>query len=335
MGRVLEEGTPHNTKRTRSAATRAFERFLNETAFGTRGGGLSDEELALFIVWCYQREGVRSANTIESYIFSGARNWHVNNSRPWVPLGQRPLAERVWRAVQRVLAPTTGKRQARPMTVDILRKMAAVARRDAAAEAVHAAQTVAFWCMFRIANITADGPEEPDIEKRGKSYVFTFADVREDGGGRLSLHVRGSKTRTVGAGNRAYFQPLPIIPGKAECPTAALRVHLARAGEERQPTDQLFGWQTPGGAWAPLQHKTFERRLRATLKAAGVETAGYSGHSFRRGGATFAFSHAKLDKLHIQLVGDWASDAVIGYCEADEAARRKAVDEMAAAAAGT
>ena len=45
---------------------------------------------------------------------------------------------------------------------------------------------------------------------------------------------------------------------------------------------------------------------------AGFDAASFSGHSFRRGGASFAVQDGVLGEL-IKVVGDWTSDAYYKY----------------------
>ena len=44
----------------------------------------------------------------------------------------------------------------------------------------------------------------------------------------------------------------------------------------------------------------------------GLDPTSYAGHSFRRGGASFAFQSGILVGM-IKLLGDWKSDAVLLY----------------------
>ena len=71
--------------------------------------------------------------------------------------------------------------------------------------------------------------------------------------------------------------------------------------------------------------------IKALVRAVGLDPARYSGHSLRRGGATFAFSRAHLDPLLIKALGDWLSNAFMRYCEAQEGMRLAGADAMAAA----
>eukprot|EP00854_Cymbomonas_tetramitiformis_P002853 gene2853-biopygen2795 len=74
---------------------------------------------------------------------------------------------------------------------------------------------------------------------------------------------------------------------------------------------------------------TTERRL---AQRAGLHPEAYSGHSFRRGGATTAFRLQVQDSL-IQAHGDWASECYKLYCDLNESQRLILPSAMAAGAA--
>jgi hypothetical protein len=59
---------------------------------------------------------------------------------------------------------------------------------------------------------------------------------------------------------------------------------------------------------APLTHRLFVNTLRYCLNKIGVDPSKFSGHSFQRGGATFA-RRIGVPPLLIELMGNWSSDA--------------------------
>ena len=58
----------------------------------------------------------------------------------------------------------------------------------------------------------------------------------------------------------------------------------------------------------------FIRTFRAVISRAGYDPADFTGHSFRRGGATWAFQSGMPGEL-IQICGDWVSDSYRRYLE--------------------
>ena len=63
-----------------------------------------------------------------------------------------------------------------------------------------------------------------------------------------------------------------------------------------------------------LTYSVFLARLRGCLGQLGVDVTSYSGHSFRRGGASFALECGVPSEL-IQAQGDWRSDVYLSYLD--------------------
>ncbi|KXJ15157.1 hypothetical protein AC249_AIPGENE11288 [Exaiptasia diaphana] len=82
-----------------------------------------------------------------------------------------------------------------------------------------------------------------------------------------------------------------------------------------QPDSPAFVVPSPSGTLRPVTKNEFVRTFRQRLSSAGVSAADtYRGHSFRRGGANWAFSSGLPGEL-IQIFGDWSSDAYKCYLE--------------------
>ena len=69
-----------------------------------------------------------------------------------------------------------------------------------------------------------------------------------------------------------------------------------------------------------VTYNTFTTRLKSLLKKAGYDPALFSGHSFRRGGATFLHQCGGT-ALMIQASGDWSSQCFTRYLYMSEAER--------------
>ena len=72
----------------------------------------------------------------------------------------------------------------------------------------------------------------------------------------------------------------------------------------------------------------FLKKLSAILSAIGFLAKGHACHSFRRGGASFAFCSGVSVKL-IKMLGDWHSDAVLLYLTVPLAIRLQSVNTIA------
>ena len=123
---------------------------------------------------------------------------------------------------------------------------------------------------------------------------------------------------------------MAAVPGSPLCPVAALRRVLAGPG--LGPEGPLFCTQDAKGKLKPLTHSVFVSTFRRLAQRAGLHPEAYSGHSFRRGGATTAFRLQVRDSL-IQAHGDWASECYKLYCDLNESQRLILPSDMAAGAA--
>eukprot|EP00854_Cymbomonas_tetramitiformis_P000285 gene285-biopygen197 len=72
-----------------------------------------------------------------------------------------------------------------------------------------------------------------------------------------------------------------------------------------------FMWKSRG-KFVPMTHGVFVAEVKKLIRRIGLDPSKYSGHSFRRGGATVAFNLG-VDHLLIKLQGDWVSNAYQRY----------------------
>ena len=116
-------------------------------------------------------------------------------------------------------------------------------------------------------------------------------------------------SKTIQTGGRVLKIPLMAIPNHPLCPVAAFRnmVSLVPASS----SSPAFVVPTKIGLRS-LTFNSYVSALRKLLSQAGFEPSLYSGHSFRRGGASWAF-HSGVPGELIQLHGDWQSDAYLLY----------------------
>ena len=63
-----------------------------------------------------------------------------------------------------------------------------------------------------------------------------------------------------------------------------------------------------------VTHKSFTNFLKLLLTKIGLKPDDWSGHSFRRGGASMLY-RLGLDPITIQACGDWSSDTFLRYLE--------------------
>ena len=93
------------------------------------------------------------------------------------------------------------------------------------------------------------------------------------------------------------------------CPVSALKRHLRYVTADTEAL--LFTIHTSTG-FKPVTGYHSAKFLKSCIVSLGLDPTQYSPHSFRRGGATFAF-HAGASPLFIKFLGDWSSDAYMVY----------------------
>ena len=98
----------------------------------------------------------------------------------------------------------------------------------------------------------------------------------------------------------------------------------------RYPQDMPLFSVRSASSWRYITYAHFGSFLARVIKAVGLESTSYSPHSFRRGGATFAFE-AKVQSELIKAQDDWRSDCYLIYLEMTDRQKRAAATGMAAA----
>ena len=118
-------------------------------------------------------------------------------------------------------------------------------------------------------------------------------------------------TKTVQFGRRRLHIPL-IKNSSALCPVREYEDSIAITEADLKGPAFVFLHK---GKVKWLTRAIFIITFRAVLKSGGISDALlYTGHSFRRGGATWAFQVGIPGEL-IQICGDWVSDAYKRYLE--------------------
>ena len=152
-------------------------------------------------------------------------------------------------------------------------------------------------------------PKSEKLAKRESTKYLTRArvDMRHPDFIVLSfLH-----TKTIQFGQRILRVPL-LRSDSPLCPVAAYRHAVSLLSDSHTAA---FAFQKQDGSVHPLLPVHFVDTYRVLLKRASVpEAASYRGHSFRRGGASWAFDSGVPGEL-IQIMGDWKSDAYKVYLE--------------------
>ena len=177
---------------------------------------------------------------------------------------------------------------------------------------------VAFFSFLRKSNLVVDNSRviSPKVPRRCDYTVSSTGAL---------LNIRA--TKTIQFFQRALSIPLPIIPGSPLCPVSSLSNHLRLNAVSL--SDPLFSVRSSSSSSPnPLTYSHFSKFLAKVITALDLDPRDYSPHSFRRGGATFAFA-CKVPAELIKFQGDWRSDAYLVYLEMSNDQKRKAVSSMA------
>ena len=192
-----------------------------------------------------------------------------------------------------------------------------------------------FWtvCVFLFFTFLRKGHAMVKTAKEQGPAIIQRKDVAIAKGEFFVLTVH--HTKTVQFQQRILKWLLPRLePGDVCCPTTQLARYLV--GKPSLPaTEPLFQTQqvdpkTGESTLKPLRYDAFIARFKGLIAALGLNPAVYSGHSFRRGGATFARDAGISDEV-IKAMGDWASEAWLKYISATQRLRVKAAGLLARA----
>ena len=132
-------------------------------------------------------------------------------------------------------------------------------------------------------------------------------------------------SKTDQFGNNNMIVPMVANPLKSLCPV----FHMKELFNRFNLDDNLpaFSYKDNNRVKC-ITYDGFTKELRRLLNAAGFKASSYSGHSFRRGGATYLYSLG-ADPLLIQASGDWKTDCFHRYVFLSLEQRLEAQEKMA------
>ena len=178
--------------------------------------------------------------------------------------------------------------------------------------------TVAFFSFLRKSNLTVSSPSSFDPTRHLCRDDITFTSH--------GAVLRIKWTKTLQHKDRLLLVPLPRIPGSALCPVSAIVQYFTLVPA---PDYAPFFSIPSHGSLRPLTHDVFSKAIKSHISSIGLSPSDFSPHSFRRGGATFAFQAGVPERL-MQRHGDWRSDAYRRYLSLSLTQRTVVADLMAA-----
>lgn len=177
--------------------------------------------------------------------------------------------------------------------------------------ALFACMLVAFFGFFRKSTVAVATSSLADPELYLRRQDITVDRQR------YCLVIRVPKSKTNPYKERVDHIYIAGLQGNPLDPVAAYQRLLD--ANPAPPGAPAFG-HGPTGAYTPITHRFLVKNTKQYAAALGIDPAEVSGHSYRRGGATFAFAAGVPDPL-IQLQGLWASLCYRGYIDMPVEAR--------------
>lgn len=201
--------------------------------------------------------------------------------------------------------------QVLPLNPRILRKMFQHINLNSPEDrALWASYLAAFYGLLRKSNVV---PESGKFDPR---KVLVRRNIQVDlANNMVYLYVGFGKTNQFGG--RDTILPIPGNSDPALDPVRHLNAVLQQC--DLGPNSPAFSY----GQSSFISYSKFTTRLKELLKKAGYDADLYSGHSFRRGGATFLHECGGT-VLMVQSSGDWSSQCFTRYLYLSEAERLKA-----------
>ncbi|SPO26496.1 uncharacterized protein UTRI_04085 [Ustilago trichophora] len=237
------------------------------------------------------------------------KSWHIDLGLSTVVFDSERLA-RVVRGLKRVVGaplPVAKLAITLPLLRQLLRALPTVCPSPHNRRMFRAAFCLAFACFLRSGELTWEAQNTDNMLTVGS---VCFASDRSY----ATITIPASKTDPFRQGV-ALTAPAVLL---STCAVAALNV-VCRSRPSSAPLFILEDGR-------PFARSCFVDTLRQCLAASGIEPSAYSGHSFRRGAATWAASNG-VDDDTIRGLGRWRSDCFRRYIDksaADRAATTKA-----------
>ena len=158
---------------------------------------------------------------------------------------------------------------------------------------------IAFFTLFRKANLC------PRELKFDPETILTRGDViLDEEKKRVLIFVNFSKTNQYH--HECHVVPIP----KNDDPALDLYSHLTELFSRVEADDDAPALSHSSKLY--FTHRPFTDRLKFLLKKAGLDHSLFSGHSFRRGGASYLYSMGGTT-LMVQVLGSWRSQVFTRY----------------------
>jgi integrase len=193
-----------------------------------------------------------------------------------------------------------------PITPEILHRIRlALSPLDAEDSVFWAVCLIAFFGLFRKGNLLlkSDSSFDPTKHLRRRDFGFVPSGI--------IVEVRWNKT--IQFLQRTLQIPLPLLKNHPLCPVSAVLRSFSLVTPPSLDAPAFLLPSTEGRVTSLTQSK-FTKKLTKVLSLSGYDSSLFSGHSFRRGGATWALQCGFPSDV-IKILGDWRSDAYLRYID--------------------
>ena len=289
----VSHSVAESTRRSYSSAQRRYLQFCRDQNLSPVP--TSEGQLCQFV--SYLALANLSHNTMKCYL-SAIRHLHIAEGAGDPQISKIPRLEQVLRGIK--LTHARGEKEGNvrlPVSIDVLEKMREVWQTSASrdSEMLWAAASLCFFGFLRSGELTV-----PSEEGFDEGAHLSFRDITVDSLENpqvLQVRLKASKTDPFRAGVEVFVGRT----GCKLCPVEAVLSYMTKRGQASGP---LFIFQDG----KPLTRSRFVTEVKKALTSAGVDSTGYSGHSFRSGAATTAAKRG-LGEAAIKMLGRWRSNA--------------------------
>jgi len=255
------------------------------------------ESLSLYIQFLSNR--LKSPGAIKNYV-SGVKTMHVINDLS-IECFDDFLIRMMMRGV--TVRKKHKPKKAKPMTPELLKRIHTTIDMTQANDCTFWALFVtAFYLLARKSNLVPDSVKKFNP---GKQLTRGDVEVTEKA---LLVTLKWSKTNQVGR-----EEVFPLLKNKKSilCPAAAYKRMIKEfPAKDASPAFMIKKF----GKLQPVTYRQYQARIKKAMLDVGEDPEGYTSHSFRRGGATYAFK-CGVSAGMIKRLGDWKSDAYLEYID--------------------
>ena len=248
----------------------------------------------------YMSHFVKSPDTIRNYINGIITHNNLKGREP--PNLNTPLFKLTMKGLRNMMQHRVHR--AKPITPEILTDIHDLLNHsDPFHVVIWVTLLLGFLLLLRKSNLVPDTQQAWSCKKQLTGGNIKMSDQ--------AILVTINWTKTIQDSHRALQIPLLKIPNSKLCPVSALENLDRLIGiEQKLP---LLRYPIKRG-WALLTYPQYNAALKTLVSHTGRDPAGFSTHSLRRGGATYA-AQIGIPNNEIQTLGDWKSESYKNYIE--------------------